>query len=567
MNMPSRRWLALMALVALAGISAPVFAADILNDTTNLYRDVAFKFEAAVVSYGLKLLWILGGLQLGLDAYRLVIKHSEMGEIIEKFVALVMTLGLFTFFIQNVPTLMPSLLTYFDKAGQVGSGLTHLSPSAIIAQGIDVVGVITHAYSENQSSIDKINPVMIPVQALQVFFFSLIFFVAFVVLAYQMVLNTVQTYLWIAVLPLTLGFAGVSYTRDMAISSVKAILPIGMKMLVSYLLAAVAGDLAPSIGKAVADAGPLNPGPLLEAAGAALIFGLLAWNLPKMAADLLNGTASLSAGDAIKGAVMAGAGMAAMAVGAGAAAKAVGGVAGATAMQATGVAKALGAGVEAAGDVGKSGIAAVGHAIGAASSHGLGMATSAIGDKVGGAAGSFAAGVDNTVGGRIASSIEASRGGSMAGVPPPSTPDSGPAGPAQSPTAAAAPGEPPSSTAAQAVSAGGPSGSANSPSSAIPGSAAAAASGGDAGQIPRGTGAAAAPGAPAQSPAPSGPPGSASTASISGGDGARDGAAVPPPQDRPHKSALHERIRDLQGYIPDDGHTVAVAANITHKLD
>jgi len=42
---------------------------------------------------------------------------------------------------------------------------------------------------------------------------------------------------------------------------------------------------------------------------------------------------------------------------------------------------------------------------------------------------------------------------------------------------------------------------------------------------------------------------------------------VPPPQDRPHKSALHERIRDLQGYIPDDGHTVAVAANITHKLD
>ncbi|KMY85164.1 hypothetical protein BUMB_02029 [Candidatus Paraburkholderia calva] len=93
--------------------------------------------------------------------------------------------------------------------------------------------------------------------------------------------------------------------------------------------------------------------------------------------------------------------------------------AGGAAAGATGLAKALSAGVNSGLDLGKSGTALAAHSLGQVGAHGLGMASGAIGDAVGGVRTNFAQSVDKSAGSKIASSIEATRGGSVSGIPVP----------------------------------------------------------------------------------------------------------------------------------------------------
>lgn len=616
MNRTTRNMAILTVLVGLSFLITPAFASNVLDQTTDLYKKSAYDFGMRTQAMAEKLLYTLLVIQIGIKAVHNTIKDIGLNDIIKEVVTTIVTACFFTWLIHGASWLLPAFLNFFYEAGKSGTGLSDLTPSVLIDQGFDLISAMQTAYLKATGSHSGFTAFLSnPQPALEFTVIRFIIFISYVILAFQMVMTLISSYFWMATMPLILGFAGISYTRETAVGALtKGGITIGMKILVTYLLAGVADQMGPLLASAMGSVSLSNLQPIWFCAAAALIFAGLAWSLPKLASDLVNGTASLSAGETMGQMAMAAGGAAALAMGGLGAAKAAGALGGNIAAEATGVAKALGAGMESAADHGKSGLGAVAHAVGQAGSHGMGMMSGALGEKLAAGKTNFAGQVDNSAGGKVASSIQAGRGGSMTGAPKPvaapssasdgasnSAAQSTSSAPASSGAPNAAPQEasastaPTSSGAPTAVSQGADAantaptsrstpasdlqgssepGKASAPSSA-PAPAAQGlselgkASASSDAPAPAAQGSSAPKPAgqesdvPSTAPAPSSPQGSAlrgdgSTASIAGGS--------PSPASTPAgKVPLHQRMKDLGGYIPNDGHTVTLNASInTH---
>jgi len=609
-----RFWVIALGLVGLF-VAGPACATNIMDTSMQTFQTQINTIQSTTVSYGTNLLIVLVTIQMGVSGIMTLLGNIELGELFKGLlVKNIMIMCLFYALIHGSTTYLNPIISTFTQMGQKATSTpTALTPSTIIDQGIDTVQLMFTSYAKaantasggSTGSTGSTGSSGFSVAAmasaamtaltsnllasLQMVMLAFLFFISFVGLAIGLALTTIQGYLWVAITPFLLGFGGLNFTRDMAITAMKGGFAIGMKIFLTYVIVGIASGLAAQIGTSLATMTLANPYPLWEAAATGLFFLVLAWSVPKMASDLMNGSASLSPGEAIGQAatVLAGA------VGLGAAGAAAAGAAaklgGSAVSGAGGLAKALGAGMDSAADHGKSGMAAAAHAMGEVGSHGMGL----VKDAVGGTGSAFAQKVDSSVGGKLASSINSTRGGSMSGIPVPSSSegsipspaassgDSGASGgtgssgaggdgagatPASS--GAADTSSPAQSSASPAASSGdsgtsggtgnsGAGGAGATPAASSSDSGASGGAGGD-GATPR-----AATSSPAQSSASTGipVPSDASGASISGGSN-----PVKPPQ--PGKLAqVQQGLQNFASQMPQDGHTVGVNANISHSAE
>lgn len=552
-------------LLLLLVFSEPASASTILDTATDKFKVAADAFGSKVQQIGISLLLKLAGIQLCLSFLMLLLGRVELEEILGTIVKWTMSTGFFLAVILFSQNWLPAIINSFAKIGQIGSGLGELTPSAIIDQGIDLQNVMVQAFNTGSGNdggaIDALR-LFVPSMILTGLCFMIL--LSFTVLAAQMVLIQIQGYFWIAFVPVLMGFGGISFTRDIAVSSLKGGITIGVKTMCIYLIAGVAGTLAPIMGDGMAAVTLSDWSPLFWPVMVSLILAYLSFQLPKLAGDLLNGTASLSAGDAASNMAMAAAGVAAAGVGAASVASGAMDAGAAGAMEATGLAKALGAGMDSAHDMGLSGPGAVGHAVGEVASHGLGLSTQGMSNMADNVSSAFAASVEGTTGGKIASSIQASRGGAMEGLPADyrtSTPPSAsPVGGGSSGSGAqqngnAVPQNVPGTSASESgdaavASAGEAAGASYDPQSQQSGDVAAA------GGVPGG--------------APPAAMGDATGASIGGAEVATGANASSSGADSGgggrQGPKLHERIRQAGDQIPNDGHVVGLNANITHQV-
>lgn len=509
--------------VGLLILAEPALAATVLDTATSKFEQATKVFGQNIKATAFRLLLLLAGIQLSVNMVMLLLKEIDFSAVLGSVMRWMLSTGFFFALIKFSDTYLPAILDSFDMLGQQGSGLGHLTPSAIITQGIELQNMMVAQFNDSTGA-DKglFAAVQNFMPALMITLISIISFLSFVMLAAQMALAIISGYLWLCITPLLLGFGGVSFTKDIAVNSLKGGIAIGMKILVVYLIVGVAGTLAPIMGDAMKDVTLTDWSPMFWTLALSLIMAYLSMQLPKLAADLMNGTASLSAGDAGSNMVM----MAAAAAGVGAAAlgaaKVTGGAmqgASSALASGTGLMKALSAGAAVGGDMGKTGLGKAMHAVGEVAGQAAGMASQGIGGKVAQASDGFSSKVASSTGGKIASGIEASRGGSM-----------GPAGGApDAPLSAASGASAPSAGAGRNLGGYAPSGTAESSNNTpAPSSVASALGGGD-----------------------------ASTASISGG-----GAELPKGGGS-SGPRLHERIRGAANDLPQDGHTVGLSANIT----
>ena len=552
-------------------LTEPAFAAsraNVLDTTVSKFQVAATNFGSRVKEVGIQLLFLLAAIQLSLTFIQKILGRLELDEIPGIIGMFILNIGIFVAVNRFSETWLPAIINSFAKIGQLGSGLEELTPSVIITQGIQLQDLMVQSF--NQASGNNGGPLdamklFVPSMVLTGLCFVIL--LSFTVLAAQMVLIQIQGFFWVAFTPVLMGFGGISFTRDIAVSSLKGGITIGVKLMCIYLVAGVSGELAPLMGEGMADVTISNWAPLFWPTMVALILAYLSFQLPKLAGDLLNGTASLSAGDAASTAAMVVAGVAAAGAGAGAMAGQAMGAAGSAALEATGIAKALGAGMESAHDMGLSGASAMGHAVGEVASHGLGLGSQAASSMTSNVGSAFSAGVEGTTGGKIASAIQASRGGAMEGLPADfrsSTP------PSSAPGVAGGSGsESPQQgdTSATGNAAGSAMGSGQS-ESAVASVGGAEVAGGGYDPQPQQSGAVA-----AASSAPGGATAAMGDATGASIGGTEMGGGVNGPSGATDSGGsgrqgpkLHERIRQAGDQVPNDGHVVGLNANITQQV-
>ncbi len=510
----------------------------ILDAVDKNYKGLQSNWYSAIKGYAQNLFWILVLIDFGWSAVVYALEKQDFIEVIISLAKKMFPIGFFWSLLKMSDTWIPAIINSFIKIGQAATGQGELSPSQIASDGADLF-FSTYSIMRDLNTLEAI-AVVFPVTLL-----ALVILAAMIYVAWQMLMANIEMYIVCGGGVILLGFGGSRWTTDFATKYLQYAVSVGIKYLVMYLI--VGG------GKTLIEKMTISPDNLIPSLVAVLItvviFAGLVMAIPKLAAGMASGQAQLSAGSAFQAAVTIGAAMAGAGALAAAGTKAAAGAATEGVAGAAGLAKALGAGFSSGADMGKSGIGAAAHAAGEVAKHGLNLGTEALGSALNKASSSFADKVESSTGGQIASSIEATRGGSLSGA----SPAGGDSSPATSGSSSAPP---------QSDVAGGQQGAAPASGGSGQGSAAAPGAQPAAKATPAGSSTGGAPSSTA-SPAPASPAGggNAPVSGLNGGSGGDasgasiSGSSVAPPSSpagAPYKAPMHERIKSLEGYVPQD---------------
>lgn len=394
-----RWWLIASAAITLVALSVGGANAQgpVVNGPSNLlnqYQSVRSAWLTTTAGYANRLFAILALIEFAWTGIILLLDKTDLQGWTSALIRRMMFVGAFFALLQFGTTWIPAIIDSFVTVGQTASGVPGLSPSNILARGLEITGdlLVGAAQSGWLAAFGT---------ALCMVFAALLSFLAFLGLCIQFVVATVESYLVIGAGFLFLGFGGSRWTAPYVERYIAYAVSAGVKIMLIYLLIGAGYILSKGWVTAAQNiAFSTQPATdALDIAAAAVIFLMICWNAPKLAAAILGGSPALTGGDAVAtgGALLGGA----VAV----AGLAAGGV-------------ALGAKVLAA----KGGAMGVGQAANMGAGGGAGGAGVAAGVGAGGGGGGKG-------GAGAAAAVPASRGGgpngSTGGGPQPSPPSKG----------------------------------------------------------------------------------------------------------------------------------------------
>lgn len=444
-------------LIFMIGVAALFFSAATAHAQTQILDNIAQSYKAAsagwtgtLLGFANNLFRLLAIIEFTWSCAVWALEKNEYQSFVAAIVKKFMWIGTFYMILLNGPTWIPAIIDSFTDAGIAASGSSGLSPSEVFTTGLDNAATMLEGI-KNMSLLDDMGVIIVAGLS------GLAIVIAFAIIAGQLLVALVESYIAISAGLLFLGFGGSRWTTDFVQKYIGYAMATGVKLFMLFLIIGIGNTQAQTWKAMLLTIG--TPGVpafniILSVLGGSVLLAYLAMQIPAQAASMLAGSPSLTAGAAASSAGM----MAAGVIGAGAAGAAatIGG-----AKSGGGLAKAVGA---AWGEAGAQGHSGIGRAVATLGNLGTAAATDT-GQRIEQA-------VAPTKGGRMAD-ISTGRAGEIAAantpaagvpsVPPPALPSTqaaAPAAPAEasagSSGAAGGQGQPQAAPTAPAAAAGAP---------------------------------------------------------------------------------------------------------------
>jgi type IV secretion system protein TrbL len=266
-------------------------SSTILNDIVRDYEAISTSWSSALGPIANKIFWILVAIQLTWSAIWWVIDREDGLAVVSSLLRQVVAIGFFYALLLNGGTWVPAVIQSFSQAGATAAGLTDLSPTGVFDQGLALANKILNATSD--------------LGLLDGFFASLIagitaivVVIAFAVIAAQLLVALVESFIVIGAGVLFLGFAGSRWTKFFTERYLSYIASIGVKLFVLYLIMGVGMGIA-ARWMPVLERGGFSPIPFFYVMGGSLVFVFLTWHIPSVAGSMMAGAVSLSLADAV----------------------------------------------------------------------------------------------------------------------------------------------------------------------------------------------------------------------------------------------------------------------------
>jgi type IV secretion system protein TrbL len=262
----------------------------ILTTLLNAFLGVFAGGPGHLASAAARLLFLLGGIELTLAGIWWALRGENIAVgLLQK----TLLIGLFGFFVANWPSLINTVLDGFVWSGFTAAGS---SPAAGVALIKDPSAIIAQAFVTMQPIEDRINGLSAyQLGSLFMYGWAFIFtLVAFFMLAIQVFITYLEFYLVAALSLVLVPFGVFKHTAFIAERAFGSVVSFGVKLMVlSFIIAAAQPVLAGITVPAV---------PTLQQAYmvllAALAIAFLAWHAPGIAAGMISGGPSLTAGSA-----------------------------------------------------------------------------------------------------------------------------------------------------------------------------------------------------------------------------------------------------------------------------
>lgn len=320
----------------LFGIAPLANAAGMMDTLVSQVQGASGGWMSSALGYAKTLFFGLAAIEFAWSAIQLTLKKSELSEIMVGTLFKVMSLSFFAMVLIKAPEWIPAIINSFKAAGAGVGGTSVLSPSAVFDQGLQVAASLMQFSNDAAPSTGSmiINTLTNSGQGLGKFMLSsIIIGVAsvFIILGYgliavQLLITLVESYLIIGGGALMLGFSGSRWTHNLSEKYFGYAISIGVKLFTIYLIIGFGDSFTQALKDTIAAAYAAHPegpsfGDYLGVGGASLFYGVTGYMAPGLAGSMLNGTVAMSLQSAGTAAGMVGgapvaAGLAASAAGA-----------------------------------------------------------------------------------------------------------------------------------------------------------------------------------------------------------------------------------------------------------
>lgn len=326
--------------VALLLFSAATFAETaaaqgMLDTVVNSAANASNGWMGKSLDFAKTLFFGLAALEFVWAAAQLTLQKSELSDLAVGLLMKIITISFFSMILIQAPNWIPSVINSFKDAGTaVGNssygtaGSTNmqtcasgtLSPSAVLDQGVCVSSKLTttslQAMGVSDGSPGLLDVITNFFPMLMLGLASIATMIGFVVLAIQLTVTLIESFIVVGGGVLMLGFLGSRWTMNYGERFFGYAVSIGVKLFTLYLIVGLGESfvnaLVNYIAQDIAQAGTVSINTLLGTTGGSLAYGAIGYLVPGLAGTMLNGSPSLS----MSNVAQAGKGAAAMPVGA-----------------------------------------------------------------------------------------------------------------------------------------------------------------------------------------------------------------------------------------------------------
>src|SRR2546428_6077419 len=202
----------------------------------------------------------------------------------------VVAIGFFYALLVNAGTWIPAVTQSFSQAGRTSVGIPSLSPSGVFVRGPALANRILNSTAD-RGLLDKFFASLVASVT------ALVVVIAFAIIAAQLLVVLVESFIVIGAGVLFLGFAGSQWTRFFTERYLSYVASVGVRLFVLYLIMGVGMEIA-ARWMSVLERGGVSPIPFFYVMGGSLVFVFLTWHIPSVAGSMMAGAVSLSLADA-----------------------------------------------------------------------------------------------------------------------------------------------------------------------------------------------------------------------------------------------------------------------------
>ena len=272
----------------------------ILTGLATQFSTTTAPWTSTALRYAQDLFFALVAIEIAWSAITYVLQKDSLPDFVAALLLKILSIGFFYILLQPQygPVWIADVVSSFSQAGSAIGGQAQFipsDPSSVFNCGTDVANAMLQSVSNNPVGITLGN--ILP--AIEAIFAALIcalgVVLAFAIIAGQLLITLIESYIVIGAGVFMLGFTGSRWTLVFGEKYVGYAVSVGIKL---FMLELIVG-LGYALGQqwaALFGNGIAPPETYIEVVGAALIFGFVAWQVPGLAASLMNGAPRMTLG-------------------------------------------------------------------------------------------------------------------------------------------------------------------------------------------------------------------------------------------------------------------------------
>ncbi len=278
-----------------AQTSAPIPPAGALDALTNSYHVASQRWLAQLTGVAQQTFVVLAALEFAISGLLWGLRRDSLDDIAGRFLIKFVLVSFLLLLITSFGTWVPPIVDGFAMAGERAIGGMTVSPSRVIDLGMalgdhiattfDRWGVITHLMMAIVSG-----------------FAVLIILVAYIVIATQLVLTLVESYIVLGGGVVFLGFTAFRGTAAYGENFLNYAVSVGIKIFLLYLIVGVGTSVTTGIIQVIQaePAFSTSLAPLGQILGLSIIFAVMAVRIPNHVAARITATHSFGVSNALR---------------------------------------------------------------------------------------------------------------------------------------------------------------------------------------------------------------------------------------------------------------------------